>query len=68
MPEDFEVGERVEVAELRDDANELPPDVVGAQGTIQWVTPGFAGERGYVEVRLDDGRVFEFQNKELRRV
>ena len=68
MPEDFEVGERVEVAELRDDADELPGDVVGAKGTIQWVTPGFAGERGYVEVRLDDGRVFEFQNKELRRI
>jgi hypothetical protein len=68
MPEDFEVGERVEIAELRDDADELPSDVLGKQGTIQWVTSGFAGERGYVEVRLDDGRVFEFQNKELRRV
>ena len=68
MAEEFEVGERVEVGELRDDANELPSDVLGKQGIIQWVTPGFAGERGYVEVRLDDGRVFEFQNKELRRV
>jgi hypothetical protein len=68
MPGDFEVGERVEVAEIRDDAHELPPDVIGKQGTIQWVTPGFAGERGYVEVVLDDGRVFEFQNTELRRI
>ena len=67
MAEDFEVGERVEVAEIRDTA-ELPDDVLGKQGVIQWVTPGFAGERGYVEVVLDDGRVFEFQNKELRRV
>jgi hypothetical protein len=67
MAEDFEVGERVEVAEIRD-SSELPEDLVGTKGTIKWVTPGFAGERGYVEVQLDDGRVFQFQNKELRRL
>jgi hypothetical protein len=66
MAEDFEIGERVEVAEIRD--GEIPDDALGARGTIQWVTPGFAGERGYVEVVLDDGRIFEFQNKELRRI
>ena len=66
MAEDFEVGERVEVTEIRD-STDLPEDLVGKQGVIQWVTPGFAGERGYVEVVLDDGRVFQFQNKELRR-
>jgi hypothetical protein len=67
MAEEFLVGERVEISEIRD-GSELPSDLVGAKGTIQWVTPGFAGERGYVEVQLDDGRVFQFQNKELRRV
>jgi len=67
MAEDFEVGERVEVAEIRD-STDLPDDLVGQEGVIQWVTPGFAGERGYVEVVLDDGRVFQFQNKELRRI
>ena len=67
MAEDFEVGERVEVTEIRD-STDLPDDLVGQKGVIQWVTPGFAGERGYVEVVLDDGRVFQFQNKELRRV
>jgi hypothetical protein len=67
VPEDFEVGEHVEVAEIRD-GSELPDDLVGHKGVIQWVTPGFAGERGYVEVVLDDGRVFQFQNKELRRI
>jgi hypothetical protein len=67
VAEEFEVGERVEVIEIRDGAD-MPTDLVGTQGTIKWVTPGFAGERGYVEVELDDGRVFQFQNKELRRL
>ena len=67
MAEDFEVGERVEVIEIRD-GTELPEGLVGLKGTIKWVTPGFAGERGYVEVELEDGRVFQFQNKELRRI
>jgi hypothetical protein len=67
MAEDFAVGERVEVIEIRD-SSELPEGLVGSKGTIKWVTPGFAGERGYVEVELEDGRVFQFQNKELRRV
>jgi hypothetical protein len=63
MAEDLEVGDRVRVVELRGD--DVPADVVGLEGKVQWVTPGFAGERGYVEVVLDDGRVFQFQNKEL---
>ena len=69
--ESLQRGDRVRVVALRPDPEPgapVPEDVIGAEGVIQWVTPGFAGERGYVEVVLDDGRVFQFQNKELRRV
>ena len=62
--QDLEVGVRVRVAEVRDGA-EMPEDLVGKHGVVRWITPGYAGERGYVEVELDDGRVFQFQNKEL---
>ena len=64
MAEQFEVGDRVKVVELRDGAD-MPQDVVGSEGTVQWVTPGYAGERGYLEVVLDDGRTLQFQAKEL---
>lgn len=66
MAEDLAQGDRVRVTELRD-FGDMPADVVGATGVVEWVTPGFAGERGYVEVKLDDGRVLQFQNKELER-
>lgn len=64
MAEDIAVGDRVRVVELRD-GSDMPADLVGREGTVQWVTPGFAGERGYLEVRLDDERTFQFQAKEL---
>jgi acyl dehydratase len=65
MAEEFEIGDRVQVIERR--SQDVPLDVVGLRGAVQWVTPGFAGERGYVEVELDDGRTFQFQTKELSR-
>ena len=64
MAEELVVGERVRVVEIRD-GRDLPDDLRGKVGTVQWVTPGFAGERGYVEVKLEDGRIFQFQNKEI---
>ena len=66
MADELATGDRVRVIELRDSAG-MPPDVVGKTGVVEWVTPGYAGERGYVEVKLEDGRVLQFQNKELER-
>jgi hypothetical protein len=60
-------GDRVRVVELRE-AGDMPGDLVGKEGHVHWVTPGFAGERGYIEVELDDGRIFQFQRKELEPV
>lgn len=63
---ELSVGDRVVVAEIRD--SDVPEDLLGMEGTVQWVTTGYAGERGYVEVTMDDGRVFQFQRKELKPV
>ena len=71
MPQKKELlrpGDRVRVVELRPDpepGEPIPEDVLGLEGTIQWVTPGFAGEKTVFEVRLDDGRVFNLYAKEI---
>lgn len=60
-------GDRVRVTQLREDASgePVPEDVVGAEGTIQWITPGYAGEKGVFEVRLDDGRIVQLYATEI---
>lgn len=64
MEQTIAIGDRVRVLEIRD-GHEMPPDVVGRTGIVRWITPGYAGERGLVEVVLDDGYVLEFLRVEL---
>ena len=69
--ESLEAGSRILVVTLRPDpepGEPVPDDVIGMQGTIQWVTPGFAGEKGAFEVKLDDGRIFNFYATEIEPV
>jgi len=61
-------GNRVRIVTLRPDpepGEPVPDDVVGTEGVIQWVTPGFAGEKGAFEIKLDDGRVYNFYATEI---
>lgn len=67
----LEAGNRVRVVALRPDpepGEPVPEDVIGMEGVIQWVTPGFAGEKGAFEVKLDDGRVYNFYATEIEPV
>jgi hypothetical protein len=64
----LEQGNRVRITALRPDPEPgapVPDDVIGMEGVIQWVTPGFAGEKGAFEVKLDDGRVYNFYATEI---
>jgi hypothetical protein len=64
----LEAGNRIRVIALRPDpepGEPVPEDVIGMEGVIQWVTPGFAGEKGAFEVKLDDGRVYNFYATEI---
>jgi hypothetical protein len=64
----LEQGNRVRITALRPDpepGEPVPDDVIGMEGVIQWVTPGFAGEKGAFEVKLDDGRVYNFYATEI---
>jgi hypothetical protein len=64
----LEAGNRIRVVALRPDpepGEPVPEDVIGMEGVIQWVTPGFAGEKGAFEVKLDDGRVYNFYATEI---
>jgi hypothetical protein len=64
-------GDRIRVVGLRPDPEPgapIPEDVVGKDGVILWVTPGFAGEKGAFEVELSDGRVFNFYATEIEPV
>ena len=61
-------GNRVRVTALRPDpepGEPIPEDVIGQKGVIQWVTPGFDGQKGAFEVKLDDGRIFNFYATEI---
>ena len=67
----LEAGNRVRIVALRPDpepGEPVPEDVMGMEGVIQWVTPGFAGEKGAFEVKLDDGRVYNFYATEIEPV
>ncbi|MFN2614049.1 MAG: hypothetical protein ABR552_04435 [Actinomycetota bacterium] len=63
-------GDRVVVTQLRQDATgePVPEDVVGMQGTIEWITPGFAGDKAVFEIKLDDGRVVQLYAPEIEPV
>lgn len=63
-------GDRVRIVKLRQEpeGEPVPEDVVGKEGVVQWVTPGFSGERGVFEVELDDGRVLNFYAPEIEPV
>lgn len=61
-------GDRVKVVELRHDpepGSPIPEDIIGMEGVIQWVTPGFAGDKSVFEVTLDDGRIVNLYAKEI---
>lgn len=66
----IQAGDRVRIAELRHESpgEEVPDDVIGLQGTVEWVTPGFSGEKSVFEVRLDDGRIYNFYAPEIEPV
>lgn len=63
-------GDRVRVTQLRQEpeGEPVPEDVVGATGTIEWITPGFAGEKAVFEIKLDDGRIVNLYAPEIELV
>jgi len=63
-------GDRVRVVQLRQDptGEQLPEDLIGAEGAIQWITPGFDGEKSVFEVRFDDGRTANLYAPEIEPV
>jgi hypothetical protein len=63
-------GDRVRVVALRQDptGDPIPEDVVGLAGSIEWITPGFAGEKTVFEVKLDDGRIVNLYAPEVEPV
>lgn len=65
--EDLARGDRIRVVELRQDVegDRVPGDIVGMEGTIEWITPGFSGEKSVFEVRLDDGRIYNLYAPEI---
>jgi hypothetical protein len=68
---DIERGERVRIVGIRQDpqgGEPVPEDVVGMEGVVEWVTPGFSGERSVFEVRLDDGRIVNLYAPEIEPV
>lgn len=64
---ELEPGMRVRIARIEQGSTGEPlsEDLVGAEGTITWVTPGFAGERAVFEVQLGDGRVLNLWGSEI---
>lgn len=60
-------GDRVRVAQLRQEpeGEPVPEDVVGMTGSIEWITPGFAGEKAVFEIKLDDGRIVNLYATEI---
>jgi hypothetical protein len=60
-------GDVVRVTQLRQDSqgDPVPDDVVGKQGVVEWVTPGYSGEKTVFEVKLDDGRIVNLYATEI---
>lgn len=63
-------GDTVRVTELRQDSqgDPVPDDVIGLEGVIQWITPGFSGEKSVFEIKLSDGRVVNLYATEIEPV
>jgi hypothetical protein len=64
---DLQRGDRVRVTQLRQEpeGEPVPEDIVGLSGTIEWVTPGFSGEKAVFEIKLDDGRIVNLYAPEI---
>jgi hypothetical protein len=63
---ELSVGDEVRVAKLsREPGAQLPEDVEGKTGVIEWITPGYAGEKSVFEVKLSDGRVMNLYAAEI---
>jgi len=64
---DLERGDRVEVTAVHQETGgeRVPDDILGMTGVIDWITPGFAGEKAVFEIRLDDGRVVNLYAGEI---
>ncbi len=60
-------GDRVRVAQLKQEreGEPVPEDIVGHDGVIEWITPGFAGEKAVFEIKLDDGRIVNLYAPEI---
>lgn len=63
----MEQGDRVRVVALRQDpqGDPVPDDVIGLEGVIEWITPGFSGEKSVFEIKLSDGRVVNLYAPEI---
>lgn len=63
-------GDRIRVTSLRQEpeGEPVPEDIVGASGTVEWITPGFAGEKAVFEIKLDDGRIVNLYATEIEPV
>ena|SRR5260221_8193589 len=68
--DDLARGDRIRVTQLRQDpqGDPVPADVVGLEGVVEWVTPGFSGEKAVFEIRLDDGRIVQLYAPEIEPV
>lgn len=69
--ESLRQGDRVKVVALRPDpepGTPVPQDIIGLEGIIEWVSPGFAGDKGAFEIKLDDGRIFNLYATEIEPV
>ncbi|HEX9695258.1 MAG TPA: hypothetical protein VGB64_02975 [Actinomycetota bacterium] len=66
----LETGDRIRVVALRQDpqGDPVPEDVIGLEGTIEWITPGFSGEKAVFEIRLSDGRIVNLYAPEIESV
>lgn len=67
---DLAPGDTIRVLALRQDGHgdPVPEDIVGHTGVIEWITPGFSGEKGIFEIRLDDGRIVQLYATEIEPV
>ena len=57
----------MKVVQLRQDpeGDPVPDDIISLEGTIEWITPGFSGEKSVFEVRLSDGRIVNLYAPEI---
>lgn len=66
---ELDLGDRVRVKAVRQEQGApVPEDIVGQTGFVQWISPGFAGEKAVFEIKLDDGRVVNLYAAEIEPV